>query len=235
MIGLGTITNALAIIGGCLVGLVIKGKMTDKISSTIMNGLSLCVIYLGIAGSLEGNNALVSIVSIAIGGLIGEMVDIDKWLNNLGVKIESKFSKKELNEESTKLSIAEGFVSASLLFCVGSMAIVGSLQSGLNGNNEILFAKTIIDGVASIVFSASLGIGVMLSSIAVLIYQGIITVGASLLSAILSDSVINAMSSTGSLLIIGLGLNILKATNIKIANLLPAVFLPIIFGFFGLI
>ena len=235
MIGLGTITNALAIIGGCLVGLVIKGKMTDKISSTIMNGLSLCVIYLGISGALEGENPLISIVSIAIGGLIGEIIDIDKWLNNLGEKIEKKFNKYESKEEGKKVSISEGFVSASLLFCVGAMAIVGSLQSGLNGNNEILFAKTILDGVASIVFSASLGIGVMLSSIAVLIYQGTITIGASLLSGILSDSVINAMSSTGSLLIIGLGLNILKATNIKVANLLPAVFSPIIFGFFGLI
>ncbi|MGL5347205.1 MAG: DUF554 domain-containing protein [Peptostreptococcaceae bacterium] len=235
MIGLGTITNALAIAGGCLIGLIIKGKMTEKISSTIMNGLALCVIYLGISGSLEGENPLICIISIAIGGLIGEIIDIDKWLNNLGDKIEKKFNKDESRQEVKKVSVSEGFVSASLLFCVGAMAIVGSLQSGLNGNNEILFAKTILDGVTSILFAATLGIGVMLSAIAVLLYQGIITIGASLLSGVLSDSVINVMSVTGNLLIIGIGLNVLKATNIKVANLLPAVFLPIIFGFFGLI
>lgn len=227
MVGLGTITNSLAIIGGCLVGLVIKGRMTEKISNTIMNGLALCVIYLGISGTLESENSLICIISIALGGLIGELIDIDKRIINLGDKIENKFN--------SHTSISEGFVTASLLFCVGAMAIVGSLQSGLSGNNETLFAKTILDGISAIVFSASLGGGVMFSAVAVFIYQGAITLGASVLSDVLSSGVINAMSAIGSLLIIGIGLNILKSTNIKVANLLPAVFLPIIFGIFGLI
>lgn len=231
---IGTIVNCVAIIAGCVVGLIIKERMTEKISTTIMNGLALCVLYIGISGSIEGENPLIMIVSIAIGALIGELIDIDKRLTNLGGKIESKFSKND-EDEISKVSISQGFVSSSLLFCVGAMAIVGSLQSGLSGNHDTLFAKSILDGISSIIFSASLGIGVVFSAVAVLIYQGTITLGASFLSGILSESVINSMSATGSLLIIGLGLNILKSTKIKVANLLPAVFLPIIFGILGLI
>lgn len=229
----GTIVNSLAIIGGCLVGLIIKGRMTEKISNTIMQGLALCVLYIGISGALEGKHTLITIVCIALGALIGELIDIDKWLSSVGDKLEEKFYKGK--NENKKISVSEGFVSASLLFCVGAMAIVGSLQSGLSGNYDTLFAKSVLDGISSIIFSASLGIGVLFSSVAVFIYQGIITLGASFLSGILSTNVINCMSATGSLLIIGLGLNVLKATNIKIANLLPAVFLPILFGLVGLL
>lgn len=200
-----------------------------------MQGLALCVLYIGIAGALEGKHTLITIVCIAIGALIGELIDIDKWLSNLGDKLEKKFAKEKSEDKQSKVSISEGFVSASLLFCVGAMAIVGSLQSGLSGNYDTLFAKSVLDGISSIIFSASLGIGVLFSSVAVFLYQGIITIGASFLSGVLSTNVINCMSATGSLLIIGLGLNILKATNIKIANLLPAVFLPIIFGLIGLL
>ena len=229
---LGTIANCCAIIGGCIVGLFIKDKMTDKISQTIMNGLALCVLYIGIAGTLEGENTLMTIVCMAIGALIGELIDIDKLIIKLGDKIESKFKKED---ENNKISISQGFVSATLLFCVGAMAIVGSLQSGLSNNHEVLFAKSIIDGIVSIIFATSLGIGVIFSSISVFLYQGAITLGASFLSEILSDSVINLMSATGSLVIIGLGLNMLKVTNIKIANLLPSVFLPIFFTILNII
>ncbi|MGL6107995.1 DUF554 domain-containing protein [Romboutsia sp.] len=232
---IGTIVNCLAIVGGCMVGLIIKERMTEKISNTIMNGLALCVLYIGISGAIDAKNPLIMIVSIALGGLIGELIDIDKRLSNLGDKLESKFIKKENQKENSKVSISQGFVSASLIFCVGAMAIVGSLQSGLTGNHETLFAKSIIDGIASIIFSASLGIGVMFSALSVFIYQGSITIGASFLSGVLSDPVINCMGGVGSLLIIGLGLNVLKSTNIKVANLLPAVFLPIIFGILGII
>ena len=162
---------------------------------------------------------------MAIGALIGEVIDIDKYLNKLGDLLENKFSSKD-----KKTSISQGFVSASLLFCVGAMSIVGSLQSGLNGNHEIIFAKSILDGISAIIFSASLGIGVIFSSITVLIYQGTITIGASFLSSILSDSVVTSMSAIGSLIIIGLGFNMLKITNIKVANLLPAIIIPIILG-----
>src|SRR5471030_1516990 len=229
---LGTIVNSLAIIGGCLIGLIVKGRLTEKISSTIMNGLSLCVLYIGISGALKGNDTLQMIICIAIGALVGEIIDIDKRLNNLGDMIEKKINSKKKNQSNGKISISEGFVTSSLLFCVGAMAVVGSLESGLKGNYTTLFAKSILDGVASIIFASSLGIGVILSSIAVFIYQGSITLLAGGLSTILTEAVISNMSAVGSLIIVGLGLNMLGVSKIKVANLLPAIFLPIIFGLF---
>lgn len=229
---LGTIVNSLAIIGGCLVGLIVKGRLTEKISSTIMNGLALCVLFIGISGVLKGEDTLQIIICIAIGALIGEIIDIDKRLNDLGNLIEKKINNKRKNSSNEKISISEGFVTSSLLFCVGAMAVVGSLESGLQGNHTTLFAKSILDGISSIIFASSLGIGVMLSSIAILIYQGSITLLAGGLSTILTDTVINNMSAVGSLLIVGLGFNMLGITKIKVANLLPAIFIPVIYGFF---
>lgn len=218
----GTIINVLAIILGSSIGLLLKSGIPEKISSTIMNGLALCIIYIGISGSLKAENSILIIISIVIGGILGELIDLDSKLMELGNFVEKKFKGK-----GGKLS--EGFVSSSLLFCVGAMAIVGSLESGLQGNYKTLFAKSMLDGVSSIIFASTLGIGVMLSSVSVLIYQGIITLGASLLKNVLTTSVINDMTAIGSLLIIGLGLNMLKVTKIKVANLLPAVFIPIFY------
>ncbi|MBC2458082.1 DUF554 domain-containing protein [Clostridium beijerinckii] len=229
---LGTIVNSLAIIGGCLIGVIVKGRLTEKISSTIMNGLALCVLYIGISGALKGKDTLQIIICIALGALIGEIIDIDRRLNDLGNMIERKINGKRKNNSNDKISISEGFVTSSLLFCVGAMAVVGSLESGLQGNNSTLFAKSILDGVSSIIFASSLGGGVMLSSIAIFIYQGSITLLAGGLSTILTDNVISNMSAVGSLLIVGLGFNMLGISKIKVANLLPGIFLPIIFGFF---
>ncbi|WP_271810242.1 DUF554 domain-containing protein [Clostridium beijerinckii] len=229
---LGTIVNSLAIIGGCLIGLIVKGRLTEKISNTIMNGLALCVLYIGISGALKGKDTLQVIICIALGALIGEIIDIDRRLNDLGNMIERKINGKRKNNSNDKISISEGFVTSSLLFCVGAMAVVGSLESGLQGNNSTLFAKSILDGVSSIIFASSLGVGVMLSSIAIFIYQGSITLLAGGLSTILTDNVISNMSAVGSLLIVGLGFNMLGISKIKVANLLPGIFLPIIFGYF---
>lgn len=223
---LGTVVNCIAIISGCLLGLIVKGRLSEKISTTIMAGLGLCVLYIGISGALKGQDTLLMIISIALGALIGEIIDVDKWLNELGKYLESKIKKKD----GQTVSIAEGFVTASLLFCVGAMAIVGSLESGLKGNHGTLFAKSLLDGISSIIFTSSLGIGVVFSAITVLIYQGAITLGAGFLSTLLSTEVVSNISSVGSILIIGLGLNMLGVTKIKIANLLPSVFLPILFG-----
>ncbi|SCI40396.1 Protein of uncharacterised function (DUF554) [uncultured Clostridium sp.] len=228
---LGTIVNTLAVICGCVVGLLVKGGIPEKVSNTVMNGIALCVIYIGISGSLEGGNILITIMSMAIGSVIGELIDLDKHLNQLGRYLEMKFSKKS----DIDISIAQGFISASLLFCVGEMAVVGSLESGLRGNHSILFAKSILDGISSIIFTASMGIGVIFSSIAVFLYQGIITIGASYLSAILSNDVVSSMTAVGSLLIMALGLNMIKACNIKVANLLPTMFIPVILAIFGIV
>ncbi|EOR20849.1 MULTISPECIES: DUF554 domain-containing protein [Clostridium] len=226
---LGTIVNSLMIILGSLIGLFIKGKVNEKLSSTIMNGLALCVIYIGISGALKGNNTIVMIISIAIGGLFGEIIDIDLKLENLGKRIE-----KRINNKKDNVSISEGFVTSTLLFCIGAMAIVGSIESGLNHNHNTLFAKSILDGISSIIFSSTLGIGVMISSISVFLYQGSITLAAGTLSYILNDVAISNMTAVGSLLIIGLGLNVLGVTKIKVSNLLPSIIIAIILSYFPL-
>lgn len=219
---LGTIVNVIAIIMGTLIGLFLKGGIPQKISSSIMDGLALCIIYIGISGSLKGNNVLLIIISIALGAIIGESIDIDKRILDLGNKIENRF-------KSDNSRIAEGFVTSSLLFSVGAMAIVGSLENGLTGNCSTLFVKSMLDGISSIIFASTLGIGVIFSSVIVFIYQGTLTIAASYLKPVLITSVVNNMTAVGSLLILGLGLNMLKVTKIKVANLLPAIFIPIIY------
>ncbi len=224
---LGTIVNGLAIVIGAFIGLILKGSINKKVSDTIMNGLALCVIYIGISGTLKGDNTIIMIISISIGGFIGEIIDIDKKLELLGERIEKRF-----NKNGGEVSVAQGFVTSTLLFCVGAMAIVGSLESGLNGNHNTLYAKSILDGISSIIFSSTLGIGVMLSAIIVFIYQGSITLAASFLSIFLNEVAINNMTAVGSLLIVGLGLNILGVTKIKVSNLLPAIIIAVLLSLF---
>lgn len=223
---LGTLVNCLAIIIGACIGIFLKGKINKKISDTIMSGLALCVIYIGISGTFKTESTITMILAIVIGAFIGETIDIDKRLENLGQKIEKRF-----NNGKEKISIAEGFVTSTLLFCVGAMAIVGSLESGLNNNHNTIFAKSALDGVSSIIFASTLGIGVLFSSIVVLIYQGGIVISASFLANYLNDTAINNMTAVGSLLIIGLGLNMLGVTKIKVSNLLPAIVIAIILSF----
>lgn len=225
---LGTIVNAIVIIAGGLLGLLLKGGIPKRVQETVMNGLSLCIIYIGLSGTMKGQNVLLIIISMVIGCIIGELLNLEMKIKNLGDFIESK-SKGKLGK------LSDGFVTSSLLFCVGAMAIVGSLESGLTGNHTILYAKSMIDGITSIIFASSMGVGVLLSSVSVFIYQGIITLGASFLKGILVQAVINDMTAVGSLLIIGLGFNMLKMTKIKVANLLPAVFIPIFYAIIKLI
>jgi uncharacterized protein len=219
---LGTLVNTFAILIGGIIGLLFKNGIPERYSTTIMHALSLCVIFIGVSGSLKCDNVLLLIISLVLGGFTGELMDIDTALKKLGDFLEGRF-------KGRWGKISDGFVTASLLFCVGAMAIVGSLESGLSGNHKILFAKSMLDGVSSIIFASSLGIGVLFSSLSVLIYQGIITLCASLLKEILVTTVITSMTAAGSLLIVGLGLNMLGVTKIKVANLLPAVFIPIIY------
>lgn len=226
-----TFVNCGVIIVGCIIGLFIKGGIPERFNKIIMNGLALCAMFIGFSGALEGNNTIITIVSMAVGALIGELINIDKWLNKLGETIQKKLDKGDGKESR----IAEGFVNASLLFCVGAMSIVGALQAGLAGNYDTIYAKTVLDGVSSIIFSASMGIGVIFSSVTVLLYQGGITLCASFLSGILSQAVIAEMTAVGSLMIVGLGLNLLEVTDIKIANLLPGILVPVVLGLIGLV
>lgn len=224
---LGSLVNSVAIVVGGGVGLALKKGLSERLGTAVMNALALCVLYIGISGTLKGENILITILSMVFGTLIGEGFDLDKRINQLGDTIESKVS-----SPGEGVSVSEGFVTASLLVCVGAMAIVGSLQSGLTGNHDTLFAKALIDGIAAIIMASSLGIGVLLSGVLVFIYEGGITLFANFLAPVLTTSVINEMTCVGSLLIIGLSLNMLKVTELKIMNYAPAVFIPIILGLF---
>lgn len=219
---LGTIVNALAIIGGSVVGFLFKGGIPERINDTVMKGLALCILIIGVTGAVKSENMLLVICSIVIGGVIGEIFDIDKVLKRLGNAIEAK-----LNGRGG--SISEGFVTASLVYCVGAMAIVGSLESGLKGNHSILFTKAMLDGISAIMFTSTLGIGVALSSVSVFLYQGAITMGSSFLQGILTTAVVTEISAVGSILIMGLGFNMMGSAKIKVANMLPAVIVPIIY------
>jgi len=221
---LGTIVNTIAVIIGAGIGMFFKKGIPDKLSDTMMKGLGLCTLFLGISGSLDGQNSLILIISVVVGALIGEGIDLDARLNQLGNWLENKFKSKD----GSKVSIAEGFVSASLLFCVGAMTIVGSLQSGLQGNHEMLFNKSMLDFVAAIIFASTMGVGVMVSAAFVFVYQGAITMLAQWVAPILSDVVIAEMNCVGSVIIMGLALNMLGITKLKVMNYVPAIFIPII-------
>lgn len=251
MILAGTLFNVLTVIVGSLVGLTLrfilsrspKRELVDtkpvgeRVSDAVMKAVGLCTLMIGISGLFSysvadgqisnGINALVVILSMAVGTVIGELINIQKWLDRFGNWIQGKFKRAD-----GKTSIAEGFVAASLLFCVGAMTVVGSLESGLSGNHQTLYTKSILDLISSTIFSMSMGVGVLLSAVFVLVYQGSITLAASALAPILTEATVAHMTCVGSLLIIGLGLNLLGITKLKVANFLPAIFLPMLFCLF---
>ena len=220
---LGTWVNCIAVVLGGGIGLIAKRGISEKLNKSIMGALALCVLYIGISGALECQNVLVVILSMVIGTIIGEGLDLDAKIIRLGEGLE-----KRVNKNGADGTIAKGFVTASLLFCVGAMAIVGSLQSGISGNHETLFAKSLMDGIAAAVLASTLGFGVLISAGFVLVYQGAITLCASFLEPLLTDVIIAEMTSTGSLLIVALAFNMLKITNIKVKNYVPGVFIPIV-------
>lgn len=224
---LGTLVNSIAVIIGGSLGLIFRSKFPEKLGDSLMKALGLCVLLIGISGILKGQNQLITIVSMAIGTIIGESIDLDKKINKLGDYIQSKFKKT-----NKKTSISEGFVNASLLFCVGAMSIVGSLESGLTGNHQMIFTKSLLDFVSSIIFASTFGIGVLLSSVFIFVYQGSIVLLSQYIAPYLTDSIIAEMTCVGSLIIIGLALNMLGITKLKVMNYVPAIFLPIIICLF---
>lgn len=219
---LGTIVNVATIVIGTLLGIIIKTGIKDAYKETIMNGISLAVILIGIMGGIESDNIIIVIASLVIGSIIGEALDIDKKLDHLGLKMEKRFGKGDSN-------FSKGFITASLVYVIGAMAIVGPLEAGLSGNYETLFAKSMLDGISAILFASSLGIGVAFSAIPVFIYQGSITLLANLIKDLLTPEAINEMSAVGGLLILAIGINLLGIKKIKVANMLPAIFIPLIY------
>lgn len=228
MIGLlGTFVNMGTVLSGGSIGLLLGARFPERLSSAMMKALGLCTLLIGISGIFKGENQLITIISMALGTLLGEALDLDRHLNNLGDFLQSKFKTKNKNA-----SIAEGFVNASLLFCVGAMAIVGSLQSGLTGDNSMIYTKSLLDFVSSMIFASTLGVGVLFSVFLILAYQGGIVVLAHFLAPYLTAAAINEMTCVGSLIIIGLALNILGITKLKVMNFVPAIFIPVLLCLF---
>ncbi len=219
---LGTIVNTLSIIVGSLIGLLFKGNIPEKYSKTIMHAIGLAVVLIGIKAAIQTDAILMVIISLAVGSFIGELIRIEDRLEQFGNWIGRRLS-------GDSAGISKGFVTASLLYCVGAMAIVGSLESGLTGNHQTLFAKSILDGIGSIIFASTLGIGVLFSAISVFVYQGLITMTASWIKPLLLPEVVSQMSAVGGLLIFAIGISLLEIKKIKIGNMLPAIFSPLIY------
>ncbi len=215
---LGVFVNVATVILGSAVGLLLKKGIPERISKAVMTAIGLCTIYIGIDGALEGENTIVLIVSMVLGTIIGTAIDIDGKLNKLASFVERKMKKD--NEKST---VAQGFITGSLLFCVGAMSIVGSLNSGLSGDHTVTYTKSILDLISSCMLASTLGIGVMFAAAFVLIYQGGLVLLAELLQGVLTDTALIAeITCAGSVMIIGLGLNITGISKFKVANFLPA-------------
>lgn len=239
MTGLGTMVNAAAIILGSAAGLLLKGGLPKRLQDTITSAVGLCVIFVGAAGALSGlftvsggdletKDTMMMIFSMAAGAALGEWLDIERRLENLG-----KWCRARIPSGHAGAGFVDAFVTSSLLFCVGAMAIVGSLEDGLNHEFSTLFAKSVMDGIMAVVFSAAMGIGTMFSAVPVVIYQGSITLLAGALRPFLTELMIGRMSCVGSILIFALGLNLAVGTKIRIGNMLPAAFLPVLFCALG--
>lgn len=223
----GTFVNVIAIFGGGLTGLLFRKGISENYNETIISGVGLAVILIGLKSALVSDALLIIILSVVIGSVIGEFLAIEKRLEALGKWFESVIDARTNSNGGD--SIARGFVTASLVFCVGSMAIVGSLESGLTGNHQTLYAKSVLDGVISIVFASAMGAGVLLSAIAVLVYQGLITLSAMVIKGFLIQETILQMTSVGGLLIAAIGFNMLGIKQIRVGNMLPAIVIPLIY------
>ena len=217
---LGVLINMGAIIAGASAGLILKKGIPEHISDMIMKGMGLCIIYVGISGMLDNENAMVMVISMAVGTLIGSALKLQARLESFGISVEMKLNKD---------GFAKGFVNASMVFVIGAMAIVGSLQAGLVGDNTTLITKAALDGITSIIFAATMGYGVIFSCIPVGIWQGGIVLLATVLAPLIDDPYIIAeINAVGSLLIFGLGLNMLGITKLKVMDMMPAIFFPIL-------
>lgn len=219
---LGSFVNGIAIVAGGLLGLLLKKGIRESCRDTIMNAVALVVMIIGISGAIKAQELVLMIACLCIGGLIGEGLHIEEKLNRFGVFLGSKLTKSGNN-------FSKGFVNASLIYCIGSMAIVGSLESGLTNTHQTLFIKAILDGISGIFFASAMGSGVLLSAVPCFLYEGLLTVGAFALKSFLTDAMITEIAAIGSVLIIAMGFNMLNLKQIKIGNMLPSIFLPLIY------
>lgn len=214
----GVLVNVATVLVGGFLGLLLKKGIPEKVEKGVMAALGLCCMVIGIQGALDGMQTLIVIISMVVGTIVGGLLDLDRQVNRLGDWVERKFRK-----EGSTVSVAEGFVSATLLFCVGAMTIVGSLNAGLRGDNAMLFTKSLLDFFSAMMLAVSLGVGVMLSAASVLVIQGGIALLAGVIEPLLNaiDGSITQIACVGSVMIIAIGLNLIGITKIKVANFLP--------------
>ena len=217
---IGTVVNTIAIIVGAGLGILIGSRLSSRFKETAMQGIGLAVILIGLNMALETNSIIIVIFSLLLGGIIGEILRIESRLHNVG-----KWFEKRMKKES---QLAEAFMQCSLIYCVGAMAIMGALQDGLLNDPSTLYAKSLLDGFSAIAFASTLGPGVFLSAIPVFIYQGTISLLSAFLQPLLTEQVITEMTAVGGLLIVGIGLNLLEITEIKVGNLLPGLFMAVV-------
>ncbi len=231
----GTIINAVLIIIGTAAGLIFKKILPKRLKDTLLQAVGLIVIFVGIGGAVSAaltytggvfgtKDTLIMILAMVFGTIIGELINIEKQLDRFGA-----FCQQKLVKENTKSTFAEGMVTASLIFVVGAMAVVGSLDNGIRGDNSTLVAKGVIDCITAMVLASTLGIGVMFSAVPVFVYQGAIALLGVYIEPFLTSTVISQMSFTGSILIFAIGVNMLGFIKIKVGNMLPAIFMPILF------
>ena len=227
---IGVIINVITVLVGASIGLLFKKGIPEKVSKAAMIGLGACTLYIGISGSLCGENVLIIIASVVLGAITGTLLNIDGAINRLAEKVENRFKK-----EGQQVSLAEGLVSATLLFCIGSMTVTGSIQAGLTGDNTILITKATLDLVSSMMLASSLGAGVLLSAVSVFVIQGGLVLLAGIIAPYMNAGAINEMTCAGSLLIVMIGTNLMGITKIKVADYLPAIlFAPIIYNIVAL-
>lgn len=217
---LGVLVNVVAVAIGGLLGMLLKKGIPEKVEKGVMTAVGLCCMMIGIQGALDGMDVLIVTISMVLGAIFGGLLDIDKGVNKLGNWVERKFRKT-----GGTVSVAEGFVSATLLFCVGAMTIVGSLNSGLRGDHTMLYTKSLLDFFSGMMMAVSLGIGVSLSAVSILVIQGGIALLARYLEPLLNSipGSIEQISCVGSVMIIAIGLNLMGITKIKVANFLPGI------------
>lgn len=224
----GVLVNTLTVIIGSTAGLILKKQIPEKLTNAVMTAIGLCTIAIGVTGVIKGENQLVMIISLVFGTIVGTLIDIDGKLSRLGDKFQNKRAKNG-NVHSDNATFSQGFVTASLLFCVGAMTIVGSMNAGISGDNQMLYTKSVLDLISSSMLAASLGFGVFCASGFVLVFQGALVALAMALGSFLNDFAVNELICAGSVMITALGLNLIGVTKIKVANLLPGlIFVPFV-------
>ena len=221
----GVIVNTGTVLAGSLLGLLFKKGIPEKVNRAVMIALGLFTLYIGMDGALGAQNALIVVASLVLGAIVGTLLDIDGAINRLGLWAERRFKRGD----GETVSVAEGFMTASLLFCVGAMTVNGAIEAGVQGKNTLFFTKALMDLFSSMMLAAGLGLGVMLSAVFVLVFQGLLVLLAGWIAPVLTPAAIAEMTAAGSLIMVALGLNLLGVTKIKVADYLPAiVFAPVI-------